>query len=30
LEETGDGIRSIYFYDIPLARLEEGAFRLYA
>ena len=30
LEETGDGIRSIYFYDVLLVRLQEYAFRLYA
>jgi hypothetical protein len=28
LEETGDGIWSIDFYDVLLARLEEYAFRL--
>ena len=30
LEETADGIWSIYFYDVLLAQLEEHAFRLYA
>jgi hypothetical protein len=30
LEETGDGIWSIDFYDVLLARLEERNFRLYA
>jgi putative transposase len=28
LEETGDGIWSIYFYDVLLARLDERAFKL--
>jgi hypothetical protein len=30
LEETADGIWSIYFYDALLARLNERDFRLYA
>ena len=30
LEETADGIWSIYFYDVLLARLDERDFRLYA
>ncbi len=30
LEETADGIWSIYFYDVPLTRLDERDFRLYA
>jgi hypothetical protein len=30
LEETGDGIWSIDFYDVLLARLDERDFRLYA
>jgi len=30
LEETGDGVWSIYFYDVLLARLDERDFRLYA
>jgi putative transposase len=30
LEETGDGIWSIYFYDVLLARLDERNFKLYA
>jgi putative transposase len=30
LEETGDGIWSIYFYEVLLARLNERDFRLYA
>jgi hypothetical protein len=30
LEETGDGIWSIYFYDVLLARLDERDFKLYA
>ena len=29
LEETADGIWSIYFYDILLARLDERDFKLY-
>jgi putative transposase len=30
LEETADGIWSIYFYNVLLARLDERNFRLYA
>jgi hypothetical protein len=30
LEETGNGIWSIDFYDVLLARLDERDFRLYA
>ena len=29
LEETADGIWSIYFYDVLLARLDERDFKLY-
>ena len=29
-EETADGIWSIYFYDVLLARLDERDFKLYA
>ena len=30
LEETGDGLWSIYFYDVLLARLDERDFRFHA
>ena len=30
LEETGDGIWTIYFYDVELARLDERNYKLYA
>jgi hypothetical protein len=30
LEETADGIGSISFYDVLLARLDERDFKLYA
>jgi hypothetical protein len=30
LEETGDGVWSIYFYDVLLDRLDDRDFRLYA
>jgi hypothetical protein len=30
LEETADGIWSVYFYDVLLARLDERDFKLYA
>ncbi len=30
LEETADGIWSVYFYDVLLARLDERTFKLYA
>jgi hypothetical protein len=30
LEEAADGIRSIYFYDVLLAQLDERNFKLYA
>jgi hypothetical protein len=29
LEETADGIWSVYFYDVLLARLDERTFKLY-
>jgi hypothetical protein len=30
LAETADGLRSIYFYDVLLAQLDERNFKLYA
>ena len=30
MEETADGIWSVYFYDVLLARLDERDFKLYA
>ena len=29
LEETADGMWSVYFYDVLLARLDERTFKLY-